>query len=496
MMRAILEATRSFHSKPRSETLTAAETDGFWAPLFTQTFQEMDDPGRDDLVFYVWRDDGCGGDKHDKHDKHDSPYGVFRRGSAAAPEEGHPGVDWEATFLVNLVLNQIEYELVVAVCKAGGPRVWERAVSVTHYKVFASPESRQMDVKGAATQVCFPNMSFTVDNFDEIFQSTVLMEDEVLAIELVAWIRGGSRDYMGVVFQGMVEYPRLANAFKKRLTRSATSMSKKRIREDLRDTVQFLMLRGGHNKGKAQVAMSIHWLPVTEDLSDEFPDATPDDAQGDGDDADGDEAPADPDAAAAAAASDEEDAFAPPSATPTNSQKGKKKSRWGFKSMLSSAASSISSLTSASSSKSSTESGADNKKETRKKKGKKRKPKVYEVVTEEIMAETKMLNAFISSPWQHIIRQTLVSTQSHPPVLLPTVFDDRIEPDLPPSPSRASSDPSPSSSDPSPSSSDPAPSSSNPAPSSSDPSPSSSDPAPTSDDDPLPQPTSPSESPE
>ena len=476
-MRAILEATRAFHSKPRSETLTAAETDGFWAPLFTQTFQEMDDPGRDDLVFYVWRDatrkrdtkkekkeKGNEDEKEWEKETHDSPYGVFRRGSAAAPEEGHPGVDWEATFLVNLVLNQIEYELVVAVCKAGGPRVWERAVSVTHYKVFASPESRQMDVKGAATQVCFPNMSFTVDNFDEIFQSTVLMEDEVLAIELVAWIRGGSRDYMGVVFQGMVEYPRLANAFKKRLTRSATSMSKKRIREDLRDTVQFLMLRGGHNKGRAQVAMSIHWLPVAEDLSDDLLDAP--DAQGGCDDVQDAAASstkgADPpptatpedDADAAAATSEEEDVFAPVADADADAnadadadaagQKGKKKSRWGFKSMLSSAASSISSLTSASSSKSSSDGGAEKKKG---KKEKKKKPKVYEVVTEEIMAETKMLNAFItyvSSPWQHIIRQTLVSTQSHPPVLLPTVFDDRINADPQPSlPSPSSSSSSP-----------------------------------------------------
>ncbi len=58
-------------------------------------------------------------------------------------------------------------------------------------QVFASPSMRQMDGKADKTVLTYPYLFFTIENFDDVFSSTVVLERECLCIELIARVRGG-----------------------------------------------------------------------------------------------------------------------------------------------------------------------------------------------------------------------------------------------------------------------------------------------------------------
>lgn len=52
-------------------------------------------------------------------------------------------------------------------------------------KVYASPSRRKMDTKGDSEEICYPNIFFTVDNFDEIFKDILVRDGEMVCVELV-----------------------------------------------------------------------------------------------------------------------------------------------------------------------------------------------------------------------------------------------------------------------------------------------------------------------
>lgn len=62
---------------------------------------------------------------------------------------------------------QFEYEVTCAVCSRTGERELEILRKVSQ-KVFASPSKRQMDSKGESEVMSYPNIFFSVDNFEEV----------------------------------------------------------------------------------------------------------------------------------------------------------------------------------------------------------------------------------------------------------------------------------------------------------------------------------------
>ncbi|CAH8593675.1 unnamed protein product [Schistosoma rodhaini] len=171
----------------------------FWFNLFTQAFlspaleNSVDGPG-DDLLFFV----------HLLKQKDRKPeLSVFRRNSSNLPKLTDDYVDWEETVYLNLLMQYFVYVVTVAVCTRTGPQEWQILKKFSQ-TVYASPSHRQMNMKGSYEEIVYPDLYFTIDNYEEAFGECVLRDSECINVELTAYDRHGR--VHGVCFLGTVSY--------------------------------------------------------------------------------------------------------------------------------------------------------------------------------------------------------------------------------------------------------------------------------------------------
>ncbi len=96
---------------------------------------------------------------------------MYRKGSSKLPI-GDPDIDWEETLYLNIIMQKFEYSVTCAVCTRTSPKELQILKKHTQ-RVFASPSRRSMDCKGDNEQISYPNIFFTVDNYDEVFIFTI-----------------------------------------------------------------------------------------------------------------------------------------------------------------------------------------------------------------------------------------------------------------------------------------------------------------------------------
>ncbi|CAH8578614.1 unnamed protein product [Schistosoma curassoni] len=170
----------------------------FWFDLFTQAFlspaleNSVDGPG-DDLLFFV----------HLKQNDRKPELSVFRRNSSNLPKLTDDYVDWEETVYLNLLMQYFVYVVTVAVCTRTGPQEWQILKKFSQ-TVYASPSHRQMNMKGSYEEIVYPDLYFTIDNYEEAFGECVLRDSECINVELTAYDRYGR--IHGVCFLGTVSY--------------------------------------------------------------------------------------------------------------------------------------------------------------------------------------------------------------------------------------------------------------------------------------------------
>ncbi|CAH8595463.1 unnamed protein product [Schistosoma haematobium] len=170
----------------------------FWFDLFTQAFlspaleNSVDGPG-DDLLFFV----------HLKQNDRKPELSVFRRNSSNLPKLTDDYVDWEETVYLNLLMQYFVYVVTVAVCTRTGPQEWQILKKFSQ-TVYASPSHRQMNIKGSYEEIVYPDLYFTIDNYEEAFGECVLRDSECINVELTAYDRYGR--IHGVCFLGTVSY--------------------------------------------------------------------------------------------------------------------------------------------------------------------------------------------------------------------------------------------------------------------------------------------------
>ncbi|CAH8554206.1 unnamed protein product [Schistosoma mattheei] len=170
----------------------------FWFDLFTQAFlspaleNSVDGPG-DDLLFFV----------HLKQNDKKPELSVFRRNSSNLPKLTDDYVDWEETVYLNLLMQYFVYVVTVAVCTRTGPQEWQILKKFSQ-TVYASPSHRQMNMKGSYEEIVYPDLYFTIDNYEEAFGECVLRDSECINVELTAYDRYGR--VHGVCFLGTVSY--------------------------------------------------------------------------------------------------------------------------------------------------------------------------------------------------------------------------------------------------------------------------------------------------
>ncbi|CAI2730473.1 unnamed protein product [Schistosoma spindalis] len=170
----------------------------FWFDLFTQAFlspvleNSVDGPV-DDLLFFV----------HLKQNDRKPELSVFRRNSSNLPKLTDDYVNWEETVYLNLLMQYFVYVVTVAVCTRTGPQEWQILKKFSQ-TVYASPSHRKMNMKGSYEEIVYPDLYFTIDNYEEAFGECVLRDSECINVELTAYDSYGR--VHGVCFLGTVSY--------------------------------------------------------------------------------------------------------------------------------------------------------------------------------------------------------------------------------------------------------------------------------------------------
>lgn len=225
----------------------------FWTDLFVRhfLFQADDGESRDDLLFFVRKTPQKCGARYIP--KFDTEVEVYRRDSKKLPISD-PEVDWEETVYLNLILQQFEYTLTLAICTRTSPK--DLQILKRHsQKVYASPSRRQMAHKGETEDFTYPNIFFMVDNFDEVFSDIMVRDGEMVCVELVAADRDGS--IQGVIFQGSIRYEALKRVYDARTslsTKMAQRMSLGWFQGQQR--MEFVRMKGPQGKGHAEMAVT------------------------------------------------------------------------------------------------------------------------------------------------------------------------------------------------------------------------------------------------
>uniref|UniRef100_A0A1I8F3B7 Minichromosome maintenance protein 2 n=1 Tax=Macrostomum lignano TaxID=282301 RepID=A0A1I8F3B7_9PLAT len=287
------EAARDAMSRSSSLQRILASI-SFWSQLLVQHFLEDGGGGgeikdgdefKDDLVFYVRRrlpDRGEAaaasssssiGTTVEVHRKHKHNYRLILADQL---------IDLEESVYLNLIMQQFAYTVTCAVCTRTGARELQILRRFTS-RVFASPSRHCMDGKACREEITYPNIFFSVHNYDELFADCVVRDSELLCVELVACDRRGR--LQGVLFLGSIRYESVLEVYQARagggtrggssssapaggqapsgwLFRSVSAASSASVG---RRRVEFLRMRGPHGKGHAEVAVTAAPAPVGED---------------------------------------------------------------------------------------------------------------------------------------------------------------------------------------------------------------------------------------
>ncbi|XP_005093510.1 uncharacterized protein KIAA0930 homolog isoform X2 [Aplysia californica] len=228
-------------------------TNQFWPDLFAQHFLNggsSPDDSRDDMLFYIRKNP----ELKNRHGMIQPLVEVYRRDSKRLPALDEPSIDWEETVYLNIILHQFEYTITCGLCT----RTAEQNLQILKkfsQRVYPSPSKRSMDSKGTHEEITYPNIFFTVDDFEEAFQDLIVRDSESVAVELTARDKGGH--FSSVIFLGSVKYDALKRVYDNRasLTQKLTQrMSMGLIKNKKR--VEFLKMRGPRGKGCAEMAVS------------------------------------------------------------------------------------------------------------------------------------------------------------------------------------------------------------------------------------------------
>eukprot|EP00105_Crassostrea_gigas_P026996 XP_011448177.1 PREDICTED: uncharacterized protein KIAA0930 homolog [Crassostrea gigas] len=246
----------------RTKESTIISTDGFevmndstsfWTDIFTKYFidpSKLPDDQRDDMLFYVRK-------THNPKNKSFTfrpEIEVYRRDSKSLPALEDKTIDWEETVYMNIISHQLVYTATCAVCT----RTSEHHLQILRkfsQRVYPSPSKRRMDDKGTEEELTYPNIYFTVDNFEEAFGDIVVRDGELVSVELTASDRHGRAQ--GVIFLGAVRYEVLKKVYDARLSLTSKmmqTMSLGMIKQNKR--VEFVRMRGPKSKGHAEIAVS------------------------------------------------------------------------------------------------------------------------------------------------------------------------------------------------------------------------------------------------
>ncbi|VDK84227.1 unnamed protein product [Litomosoides sigmodontis] len=175
---------------------------------------------------------------------------VYRRQSPNKPLLNDPSINWEETVCLNLILQQLDFQVTCAVCIKTSPQNLQ-ILRKNCQRVYPSPSKRRMDSKGECEEITYPKIYFAIDDFEQVFSEVVVRDGECVCVELVA--RDRYRNYEAVIFLGSIRYEVLKQAYDAR-TSFSWHWTQKFITSNQRRR-EFVRMRGPHGKGYAEMAV-------------------------------------------------------------------------------------------------------------------------------------------------------------------------------------------------------------------------------------------------
>ncbi|RWS08223.1 uncharacterized protein B4U79_09942 [Dinothrombium tinctorium] len=236
---ALLESDSEFLSSNKNITK-------FWSNLFVENFV-CTNKSQDDLLFFVRKQRKKGSKNYSQYE---TLIEVFRKESKKLPI-GDLEIDWEETLYLNLIMQEVEYWITCAICTRTSFTDIQILKKRT-IKVFASPSHRKMDRKGEVEEISYPNIFFSIDNFEDLLSEIVVRNGEMVTIELIAKERGIDRSI--VLFMGSISYDLLTSIYDNRdnSTKNCPVSWKRRHKPK---KLEFVRMRGPGNKGIAEIAI-------------------------------------------------------------------------------------------------------------------------------------------------------------------------------------------------------------------------------------------------
>lgn len=250
----VLEAIKKERSERKNELENQNECDNdfvnispqqtmFWTDMFANCFlcyeqnsSVTNSLAHDDMLFFV-----------SKANPEQSKIEVYRRDSKKLPFLTDFNYDWEETVYLNLILHEFEYTLTCAICTQSGAKDLE--ILKRHSKrVFASPSKRDLQSKGTEEEITYPNIYFTIDDFDSAFNEMIVKENEMVCVELIA----NDGKFRKVLFLGSIKYESLKKVYDARASTSSRMLQKVFSQK----RVEFVRMKGPGAKGYAEMAVS------------------------------------------------------------------------------------------------------------------------------------------------------------------------------------------------------------------------------------------------
>jgi len=217
----------------------------FWTQLFAKYFMHQVNQEHDDLLFYVKNQESFKGEVL-----------VHRQLSKTAPGLGDPNIDWHETVFLNMVLHQLDYQLVMGICTKENdstPLIMHASKSM---KVFPSPSHHQMQSKGEATTLTYPNIFFTVDNFEDEWSEMQLSKNQKVCVEIVATDKSNP-SFICVIFFGVISHSVIYETFRQKSKSSVSDWMGKwsfGLYKAPQDPL-FLRMQGPNGSGFAEMAI-------------------------------------------------------------------------------------------------------------------------------------------------------------------------------------------------------------------------------------------------
>ncbi|XP_063677904.1 uncharacterized protein KIAA0930 homolog [Bolinopsis microptera] len=229
-----------------------------WYDLYQEHIVSQLDGSTDDMLFYV---------RHStpQLDDPSTLLEIFRVEDVKKPDFNNRKYSWMETFYLNMLLHHFNFIMTCAVCEQKPPGKALKIYRSFSVPVYGSPNKHNMSGKAKSTSISYPNIYFSVFNFDEIFNGIVLTDNEMVCVELVAVDKAETVQIS--VFLGSIRYEILRSTLENRA--SLKSKFLKQVSLGLypgEQTSQFITMNGPKCRGRVEMCVSSFKPDINKDF--------------------------------------------------------------------------------------------------------------------------------------------------------------------------------------------------------------------------------------